>query len=241
MKKYAVFDIDGTLYRGNLTWDFFNALIQSHLIPCSSRELEQLYIAHDSRISDTAYSEYDKGLIDTFCDNLKNIKNLNQYHEIGRQVAQDSKHRLYRYTRDYLSELKAASYHLIAITNSVGAVVYPFARALGFDTIIANDEIKSKKGNGIVDWTIYERGRTKATLLKTVIERNKLSNVGSCAFGDTMSDVSMLRIVENPIVFNPENRLQQLAMSEGWLIVVERKNVIYKLEKGTSGLRLNMS
>ena len=32
-KKFAVFDIDGTLYRGNLSWDFFHTLIDEGLVP----------------------------------------------------------------------------------------------------------------------------------------------------------------------------------------------------------------
>ena len=99
MKKFAVFDIDGTLFRGNLTWDFFSVLIQARLIPMSGmKELEQRYVAHDSRISENAYSDYDKGLIDVFCDSLKSIDDLSAYWILGQQVADDSKNRLYRFT-----------------------------------------------------------------------------------------------------------------------------------------------
>jgi HAD superfamily hydrolase (TIGR01490 family) len=242
MKKFAVFDIDGTLYRGNLTWDFFNALIQARLIPVSSmRELEQLYVAHDSRISDNAYSNYDKSLIDMFCDSLKSIDNLEEYRTIGHQVAEDSKNRLYRFTRDFLVKLKSQNRYLIAITNSVGAVAKPFAEALGFDEVIANNEIIDKSGRGIIDWTIYEAGRSKATLLQKSIKQNNLTTKDSYAFGDTMSDASMMYIVENPILFNPEKRLQQLSVIEGWTIVVERKNVIYELKQGKTTPKLNIT
>lgn len=40
----------------------------------------------------------------------------------------------------------------------------------------------------------------------------------------------MLSIVERPIAFNPDKDLFNAAKHNGWKIVVERKNMIYKLE-----------
>jgi phosphoserine phosphatase len=39
----------------------------------------------------------------------------------------------------------------------------------------------------------------------------------------------MLELVQRPIAFNPERELAKIAMKRGWPIVVERKNVVYKL------------
>jgi phosphoserine phosphatase len=39
----------------------------------------------------------------------------------------------------------------------------------------------------------------------------------------------MLELVERPIAFNPNKKLCAHAKKKGWEIVVERKDVIYKL------------
>jgi phosphoserine phosphatase len=49
--------------------------------------------------------------------------------------------------------------------------------------------------------------------------------------GDTESDVSMLEIVEQPIAFNPNQNLKEIAEKKGWKIIVEKKDVIYDLSK----------
>jgi phosphoserine phosphatase len=50
--------------------------------------------------------------------------------------------------------------------------------------------------------------------------------------GDTESDAPMLEIVENPIAFNPNFDLKQIAETKGWKIIVEKKDVIYDLSLG---------
>jgi phosphoserine phosphatase len=40
----------------------------------------------------------------------------------------------------------------------------------------------------------------------------------------------MLSMVKQPIAFNPTKELFKTAQQNGWEIVIERKNMIYKLE-----------
>jgi phosphoserine phosphatase len=49
--------------------------------------------------------------------------------------------------------------------------------------------------------------------------------------GDTESDASILRMVTHPIAFNPNQNLKKFADAEGWRIVIEKKDVIYEIEK----------
>jgi len=229
-KSFAAFDIDGTLYRGNLTWDFFSQLISESIISGDLlKSLESFHIAHDSRTHDNAYSEYDVKLISIFCEGLAQISDLTRYWEIGKTVGQKSSKRLYRFTREKLAEFKEQGYYLIGITNSIGAVAKPFAKELGFDFVISNDEILSSDSNKIESWSIYSRNMTKGELLAKLIKDLKLKMEGSYAIGDTMADSSMLEIVPYPIAFNPEKRLQELAIQKNWHLVVERKNVVYDL------------
>jgi phosphoserine phosphatase len=48
--------------------------------------------------------------------------------------------------------------------------------------------------------------------------------------GDTESDIPFLKLVDRPICFNPNRKLYAAAKRHGWKVVVERKDVIYKIE-----------
>jgi len=52
----------------------------------------------------------------------------------------------------------------------------------------------------------------------------------SYGVGDTESDASFLKMVENPIAFNPNQNLKEIAEKNNWKIVVEKKDVIYDIK-----------
>lgn len=68
---------------------------------------------------------------------------------------------------------------------------------------------------------------------KKVVERacikNNLTLEGSVGVGDTESDIPFLKMMERPIAFNPSMKLYLAAKKNAWEVVVERKDVIYKL------------
>jgi HAD superfamily hydrolase (TIGR01490 family) len=228
--KVAVFDIDGTLYRNNLTWDLFSQLVHQRLIPKRAMsELERLYVAHDSRSTESAYRVYDSQLINLLYSYASNIKDMNAYWSIGEELAERNATRLYRYTRELLEQLRAQDYHLITITNGIGAIARPFAKRLGFETIIANDEVIDESTGAIVDWSISMQTRQKSAVLKQLVDSHQLDLNDSYGVGDTLSDASVLSMVAHPIAFNPERQLYEVALRNGWPVVLERKNVIYKL------------
>ncbi len=233
--KFAVFDIDGTLYRNNLTWDFFNELIHHGLIPRKfMHELERLREEHARQSDDATYRAYDDYLINIFHDNANTIHDMEKYWAIGKEVAQRNTGHLYRYTRDLLHQLKAQNYTLICITNGTGATSRPFALELGFEIVIANDEVIDSESGRIVSWSIHSQKKMKSDILRELIDEHDLDLVNSYGVGDTLSDVSMLDIVNHPIAFNPEQQLYEVAVRNGWPVVVERKNVIYLLDQSKS-------
>ena len=69
----------------------------------------------------------------------------------------------------------------------------------------------------------------KAKILQRAVEKEGLTLKGSIGVGDTESDIKFLKLVQRPICFNPNKKLYNHAKSVGWEIVVERKDVIYKI------------
>jgi phosphoserine phosphatase len=71
----------------------------------------------------------------------------------------------------------------------------------------------------------------KANVVKRVLEKERATLRGSIGVGDTESDIPFLRLVDRPICFNPNRKLLREARRRGWEVVVERKDVVYKIKK----------
>ena len=133
------------------------------------------------------------------------------------------------YTRDMARRLKEAGYHLIAISGSPQEILDLFLKPLGFDrawgTVLAQDE---GRYTGEV---LQDPFKNKRQVLEEFLEEADVGLEGSVGVGDTLSDVGFLEMVRTPIAFNPNRRFFEVARQRGWPIVVERKDVIYNLQK----------
>ena len=116
---------------------------------------------------------------------------------------------------------------MLVISGSHQELVEQVARYYGFDDWIGShyersgDSFSGNKHIASLD---------KKTALKSLVAKHSLSYENSLAIGDSASDIAMLEMVENPIAFNPDQKLLQTAKKNGWKIVVERKNVVYELK-----------
>jgi len=75
----------------------------------------------------------------------------------------------------------------------------------------------------------YEPVKNKGSLVKQYVYEHNLTLEGSYGMGDTESDASFLELVDNPIAFNPNDNLKEIAQKKGWRIVVEKKDVVYDI------------
>ena len=228
MQKVAFFDVDGTVFRSSLLIELVNALIQEGVFP---KEAEDDFI--DAREKwhnrEGEYKSYIDAVVATFEKHIKGV-HYGELADIGRQVVVRKRHRVYRYTRDLITNLRADNYYLVAISHSPKAVVDNFCLQYGFDKIYGRlYEIGPQdRFTGIT--TNEHLISNKANIAKRVFEHNSnLTPKDSLAVGDTEGDISLLETVDFPICFNPNEVLYNHALRMKWEVVVERKDVIYHL------------
>ena len=126
-----------------------------------------------------------------------------------------------------MRELRSKNYLLFAVSGSPLFIVRKFVEYYSFDDYAGtNYPVKNGRFLGNKELSL---GR-KPELLQRLVDQHGAAAKGSLAIGDTESDIDMLAMAEQPIAFNPSKRLFQHANKQGWKIVVERKNMIYKLE-----------
>ncbi len=226
-RKVVVFDIDGTIFRSSLLIELAEALILEGVFPAKVRKI---YSREYKRWLDRkdSYEKYIGAVIKAFDKNIKGVPEK-AVRPVVEKVISFHKNRLYRYTRDLLKELKKKNYYLLAISHSPMYVVGRFGKILGFDKVYGRLlEIDSKNrftGRILYEELIFD----KAKILKRAVEKENLTLKDSIGVGDTESDIPFLKIVEKPICFNPNANLYRIARKRKWPVVVERKDVIYKI------------
>ena len=226
MKKFAAFDIDGTIFRSGLYREIVYELLALDQIPHEIVEdFAGLEIDWKKRRSDTAFKEYERAMAEAVDRVLPSIK-ITDFEQAAERVLDRLGEYVYAYTRGLVADLKEQGYTLIAISGSQEELVRPFSEKYGFDLWVGQHY---ERGDAYFTGHIEKTHKGKDVILQRLVEENGLSFEGSIAVGDSIGDIEMLSIVENPIAFNPEKDLFAAAKAHGWKIVVERKNMIYEL------------
>jgi len=226
MKKVAIFDIDGTIFRSSLLVELTDAFIQEGIF--SSKVGKSYARSHKSWLDRKgSYEKYIVEVIDAFHKNIKGVKH-EEFLKIAKKVVAFHKNRIYRYTRDLVRDLKKKGYYLLAISKSPKEIVGEFGKQLGFDKVyglVYEIDHKKKLTGEILFWDLIS---DKAKILKRAVKKENLTLKGSVGVGDTEGDIAFLKMVEKPICFNPNKKLFLYAKRAGWKIVVERKDVVYR-------------
>lgn len=229
-RKFAAFDIDGTIGRDSLFLQIVEELIQDGHIPLSTKtELEEKMQAYKSRTHKHAFKDYSSHSVEILFDHIKSLR-VSDYRQAADAVIARTHSHVYVYTRDLAKKLKEQGYFLIALSGSEMYAVEQFmSKFFEFDAVIGEEY--SETADGFFTGKATQVFHKKELFLKELIPQHNLTIEGSIAVGDSAGDMSMLEFVENPIAFNPEDTLFETAKHKGWKIVVERKNVIYELEQ----------
>jgi HAD superfamily hydrolase (TIGR01490 family) len=229
MKKVAIFDIDGTIFRSSLLIEITEALIESGAFKATVKKVYAK--AHQNWLNrkDT-YDKYIWAVIKAFEGNIKGV-DYKDFMKISKKIIDAKKDQTYQYTRDLVKELQGNGYFLLAISNSPKVLVDVFASQLGFDKSYGRMYEVDEKGKFTGKTLHSEIIGDKSKILQSALEKENLTLRSSIAVGDTEADIPMFKMVEKPICFNPNKGLFAVAKRKGWKVVVERKDTFYEIQK----------
>lgn len=235
MKRFAVFDIDGTLIRWQLYHAIADAMIKLGYADAADYRLVKAARMQWKHRSETeAFRAYEEKLVEAYETVLANLT-YEQFEHAARAVFDEYKDQIYTYTRDLISALKDNGYLLFAISGSQIEIVRMIADYYGFDDCVGT--VYERSGNGFTGKVTSHR-EGKHVILDRLVRKHAATYEDSYGVGDSEGDISMLEAVEHPIVMNPTKQLFDHAETQGWRIAVERKNMIYELEKDNGRYRL---
>ncbi len=227
-RRFAVFDIDGTLIR----WQLYHAIVSelakdNHLGKAAYELIQGSRAQWKSRSHSESFKEYERALVQAYYKAITKLDVI-KYNEVVDKVFEEYKDQVYTYTRDLVLSLKKSGTLLFCISGSHQEIIDKLASYYGFDAAIGNyHERKNGKFTGEHRHVV----ENKAQLLDDLVKKFNATYKGSIGIGDSEGDISLLSKVERPIAFNPSHLLFKHAEANGWKIVVERKNQVYELEK----------
>jgi HAD superfamily hydrolase (TIGR01490 family) len=114
---------------------------------------------------------------------------------------------------------RKAGDRLMIITATIEFITRPIADLFGIDTLIAPiPEFKNGKYTGELSGVPSFR-EGKVTRLKTWLEENPYSLAGSYFYSDSINDLPLLKLVDNPVVVDPDEALLAIAQESHWQII----------------------
>ena len=186
----------------------------------------------ESRFGD--FERYLEVLAEVYLDELKGVKK--DYIEyIAAHVIKVNGDMVYKYSRDRIEWHKSQDHKVFFISGSPDFLVSKMAEKYGVTeyrgSIYKVDEENRFTGEIIKMWDSASKQRA----IDELIEKYDVDLENSFAYGDTTGDLSMLRMMGNPIAINPNRELFEAIRADDKLskkatIIVERKNLIYKLD-----------
>lgn len=226
-KPLAVFDIDGTLIR----WQLYHAVADmfvklGYTDPETYQSVKNARMEWKRRTGEEAFQAYELKLVEVYTEVLKTLTH-EQLELAAQKVYDEYKDQVYTYTRDLIKELKAKGYLLFAISGSQVEIVKLLADYYGFNDYLGS--VYERSENGFTGKLTSYRHNKHIHVAK-LAKKHGATTKGSVAVGDSKGDITMLEAIEQPIAFNPEKKLFDAAKENFWPIVIERKNVVYKLE-----------
>ncbi len=224
-KKLAIFDIDGTIFRKNLHFELLDELVWMKIFDKNVRE-ELVHLYGNWLNNEGSYEAYRFKLVELYENKIKGC-DQEKIIEAAKVVANFNAKRIYIFAKKVLDELRH-DHIMLAISGSPIEIVKEYARILEFDAYFGSvyeiDKNKIYTGK-----TIFEPTKDKGAVVKQFVAENDISLVNSFGMGDTRSDAKFLELVDNPVAFNPDSELKDIAEKSGWKIMVEKKDVVYEI------------
>lgn len=241
MKKCAAFfDIDGTISREGLISQMFRKMIKYELIDAAKwqHDVEPAFTQWNRRMG--GYDLYLQKMVDIYSETVRNTEPFHIEY-IARRVVEQSGERVYTYSRDKIKWHKDQGHLVIAISGSPLELVREMSEKYGMDDY--RGTIYEVGNNGIYNGKIVPMwdSVSKRKAVIELAEKHDIDLTQSYAYGDTAGDFSMLKLVGQPFAINPTRELLGKILDDPQLrdlitIIVERKDVTYRLDAATVSL-----
>lgn len=223
--KIAFFDIDGTIFKGNIIEPLLDLQVKDNLLKKSfSDEIHNLHILlHEGKITRDVAS---RKIVTTWALGLRG----NSYQNIFKHTEDFIKNNLqnfYSFTKPLFKLIKN-THDVILTSNEPQFVCEVILNLFGLTSVTSTIfEVR----NGVFTGKVIQFNSTledkKNSANKFINQHNYKQ---SFAFGDSITDVGILELVEYSICVSPSKELQKYAEKRGW-IITNQDNILNLVNK----------
>ncbi len=214
--KFTVFfDVDNTLIKGQSQFEFIKYIKKKKYISLIKYfGLVVLFLLYKIHILPNV--DYFRKV------GLKVIKNWRVYKTkevINNFFNEVLKDRIYKQAEELINEHKAKKHIVILFSTAWEEILLPLKEYLNVDYLISTKVIKNHdyftgevKGDAVY-------GHQKVIRAQQFLESRHLDRRNTFAYADHYSDSALLEFVNYPVVVNPDEKMEKLAIKMNWQIL----------------------
>lgn len=230
----AFFDIDGTLVRESIMIKHFNKLVKYGIIDEESyiKNIKSKYEAYEKR-----YGDFDDFIIEAGEVYRKKLTGLHKslIIETARQVIEEGGELVYAYTRDRIKHHKSQGHKVFFVSGSPTYLVEMLGKIYNIDDFRGTDYKFDENDRFTGEISQLWDSQSKLAEINSLVEKHDIDVNQSYAYGDTNGDFSMLKTMRHATAINPSKKFMEMIKADDDLreradIIVERKDIIYKLK-----------
>ena len=229
----AFFDIDGTIFRNSLMIEHFKKLMKYEILDPALwyNKIKPVFEEWDKRYGD--FDDYLDTLSEVYIEGLKGV-NKSFIEFIAAHVINLNGDMVYRYSRERIRWHQKNGHKVFFISGSPDFLVSKMAEKYGATEYRGTTYLVDENNNFTGEIRKMWDSENKFKTISEFLEKYDVDLDSSYAYGDTVGDLSMLNMVGNPIAINPNRELllkirENKELFKKITIIVERKDVIYKL------------
>lgn len=218
--KVAIFDFDGTLYKKETyklmmehlkNHPIYNDRYKNFLLRMLPSYLgAKIYLYPKKKMRHKAMQHY----INTFKD-LPEKDILAYFQEIADKFTQDYNEEVLRLLQEHVENKDL----VMLVSGAYEQLLIQATKQFSFDYIIGT-KIPFKNNRLDLQQPIYHiQGERKTEAIFEALKNKTIDWENSFAYADSFSDLPVFKLVGNPIAVDPDEKLRQYAIENGWKIL----------------------
>lgn len=227
MVSASFFDLDGTLNKGWLMYEFSKHLVSANLISRENfhkiEKWKNLFFEHK-----VSYRKIAIKIPRIYAISFKDRREAIVRKEAKHFVKEVIDRHLYPYAKTLTTIMKKHGM-TIGISGAPAEIVLLLGEYFDFD-LTYGTKLEVDKGiyTGKLKQNLVLR-ETKEAIIEKIVDEHTIDLHKSFGFGDTEQDLAFLSRVGYPVALNPNQKLLFIAKKKGWTIIYSGDNIIDKI------------
>ena len=228
-RSLAFFDLDGTMARGHMIFDFPAHLLAAGLFtPATHARIVRMQDGF--RKKRLSYRDVAEELPRLYALGIKGQKTLTIQLEAEKFV-ENRMGKVHSYARPLVMLMREFGRPGLALSGSPVETVNALSRRLGMEAALGTVlETRAGLFTGKVLRNLILK-ETKRACFRELIKKLQLDARACFGFGDTEQDESFLSGVGHPVALNPVPNLRAMALKKGWDVFVDTQDVVLEVRK----------